>query len=258
MQEQYKSKKNNKYKMKCYSADHTGPDIEAIQTLKKEFNEQIKERLIPSVTTYHWMATILNPASRDNHFWSKGERDNALKAIKVLIDQQKKDGSNFINSQIIRDNEKNDDLNIDSADIGESMDDIMDFSDDAPPLQCDELDDYLSIRFLSDEKRSYTNNPMIYWNKNKTKFPCLYEISRMVLIKPTSNAGSESIFSAAQWIVNARRNKTNADTLDDLIFLSSFYEIPEDERKWNDDDQKNQNKQKHKKTINLNINQMTK
>ena len=65
------------------------------------------------------------------------------------------------------------------------------------------------------------NNCMQFWQENVNKFPKLNELHLKHQCIPTASAAMERCFSAAGYIVNARRSRLTHQMLEDMLIAKS-------------------------------------
>ncbi len=86
------------------------------------------------------------------------------------------------------------------------------------PRMMDEVEEYCSSNFQLDE--SSEEKLLLFWEKQDCLFPRLQHLARRILCIPASGA-SESSFSTAGRVLEARRNRLNPGTVDAILFLHS-------------------------------------
>ena len=79
--------------------------------------------------------------------------------------------------------------------------------------------------YLSSAVLSRTENPYVWWNDNKSRFPYLATLARTYLSAPASSVPSEQIFSGAGQIFSDRRGSLKAKTGEMLVLLK--YNLPQ-------------------------------
>ena len=66
-------------------------------------------------------------------------------------------------------------------------------------------------------------SPLIWWKDNAHRFSHLQRLANRFLCRPSTSVPSERLFSAAGLTVTKNRSRLDANTLDELLFLNSFY-----------------------------------
>ncbi|KAE8738773.1 hypothetical protein FOCC_FOCC015733 [Frankliniella occidentalis] len=89
----------------------------------------------------------------------------------------------------------------------------------AQQTQRDEVEDNLKLADISVGSADILS----WWKAHAPLFPTLSRVVRMILATPASSAASERIFSVAGLFVTSRRSGMSTETLDDLLFLNSFF-----------------------------------
>jgi hypothetical protein len=79
-----------------------------------------------------------------------------------------------------------------------------------------EIDKYLSI---PETDQTEENDPLDWWNKQKSQFPILSILARKYLAIPASSVPSERLFSDAGNHVTQKRNQLDPYLLDKLLLL---------------------------------------
>ena len=62
-----------------------------------------------------------------------------------------------------------------------------------------------------------------FWMEHKSTYPKLSKLARWVLSVPASSASSERVFSCAGRVFEERRTRLDAESLDNVVFLNSFF-----------------------------------
>lgn len=73
--------------------------------------------------------------------------------------------------------------------------------------------------YLSEPTIQRSDNPLLYWQVNKLRFPTLVSTAAKFLCAPTTSIESERLFSTASIIINERRSRLTAEKVEMLIFL---------------------------------------
>lgn len=61
--------------------------------------------------------------------------------------------------------------------------------------------------YLSEPVIPRSAEPLVFWEKNKGRFPTLAEAARVYLSAPSTSADSERLFSTAAHVLNEKRNR---------------------------------------------------
>lgn len=77
-----------------------------------------------------------------------------------------------------------------------------------------ELDHFKRLKRL--DKDSFV---LEFWQKNKAKFPCMYELARVVFSVSNGQTNVERAFSALDFIYDRRRCKLDPDILNDILII---------------------------------------
>ena len=72
------------------------------------------------------------------------------------------------------------------------------------------------------------NNPLDWWKKHEKSFPTLAGLARKYLAIEATSAASERVFSKAQRITTADRNRLDPDLIGKLLYISTNLEYYED------------------------------
>lgn len=83
-------------------------------------------------------------------------------------------------------------------------------------------------RYLAEGNIARSQDPMRYWDNQKTIYPNLFRLSLQFLCTPASSVPCERVFSTAGEVVSKKRNRLNFKTLEKLIFLNKnlYKKIP--------------------------------
>ena len=100
------------------------------------------------------------------------------------------------------------------------------------PVSCDdtvleELGFFRAKRLSIPDKESVKNktfNPLSWWKQHEKEFPSIALAARCILGIPGAQIECERLFSAAGIITRHRRNRTNAKTINDVMFVN--YNLP--------------------------------
>ena len=92
------------------------------------------------------------------------------------------------------------------------------FKDESEPVEQAALVsvDLEMQQYLNDQASN--ENPLLFWNDHKERFPRLHQISRRIRVAPASTAGIEGIFSIAGIILGNRNLR-----IIDSILRSGFF-----------------------------------
>jgi hypothetical protein len=82
----------------------------------------------------------------------------------------------------------------------------------------DEVDRYIEL----DLKGEVFVDPLHFWKKNESNYPCLSRLAKRYFAIPCSSAAVEREFSAAGQIVSQRRSTLEPSTVNNILFLRSI------------------------------------
>ncbi len=85
--------------------------------------------------------------------------------------------------------------------------------------EIEEWENYSSTSFTMDDFREYHTNPLLFWNKNASKYPCLVQIARYIFSIRASSASAERIFSIAGLVYRQNRARMDPNTLSSHVLL---------------------------------------
>lgn len=88
----------------------------------------------------------------------------------------------------------------------------------------DDTVDVMIALYLSSAVLPRTDNPYVWWNSNKLRFPYLATLARRYLSPPASSVPSEQLFSGAGQIFSDRRGSLKASKGEMLLLLK--YKLP--------------------------------
>ncbi|KAL2076466.1 hypothetical protein ACEWY4_027930 [Coilia grayii] len=77
-----------------------------------------------------------------------------------------------------------------------------------------------TTRYLTEPNIARSEDPLLYWAKNKDVYPHLYVLARNLLCIPASSVPCERVFSKAGEVVSKKRNRLNPNTVEQIIFLN--------------------------------------
>ena len=72
---------------------------------------------------------------------------------------------------------------------------------------------------LSSHFQGQTANPLLFWAKNRLKYPALARLARCYLAIPATSTQCERVWSHAGNIVSAKRCAMRPGTIEKMIFL---------------------------------------
>lgn len=61
--------------------------------------------------------------------------------------------------------------------------------------------------------------PLVYWERNKGRFPALAEAAQVYLSAPSMSVDIERLFSTAAHILDEKRNRLSSQNAEKLIFI---------------------------------------
>lgn len=61
--------------------------------------------------------------------------------------------------------------------------------------------------------------PLVFWERNKGRFPALAEATRVYLNAPLTSVDSERLFSTATHVLDEKRNRLSSQNAEKRIFL---------------------------------------
>ena len=100
------------------------------------------------------------------------------------------------------------------------MGDIYEVSDDEEEDIESEVSRYLA------EPRKF-EEPLAWWKANAHRFPHIQKLAKRFLCRPCTSVPSERLFSTAGHMVTKDRARLDPDTVDELLFLNSYYKRKE-------------------------------
>ena len=100
------------------------------------------------------------------------------------------------------------------------MGDIYEVSDDEE----ESIETEVS-RYMVEPRR--LEEPLSWWKANASRFPHLQKLAKRFLCRPCTSVPSERLFSAAGHMVTKDRARLDPDTVDELLFLNSYYKRSE-------------------------------
>lgn len=77
---------------------------------------------------------------------------------------------------------------------------------------------------------SKREHPLIWWKSNGHLYPHLEKIAKRFLCRPSTSVPSERLFSAAGNIVTKKRTRLDVGTVDELLFLHSYFKRREEQQ----------------------------
>ena len=75
-------------------------------------------------------------------------------------------------------------------------------------------------RYLSEPNIGRTDDPLMYWERQKCIYPNLYKLAIVYLCTPASSVPCERLFSKAGEIISKKRNRLNPSTVEQILFLN--------------------------------------
>ncbi len=73
--------------------------------------------------------------------------------------------------------------------------------------------------YLSEAHIPRSEQPLVYWGTNKSRFPALAEVARAYLSAPCTSVDSERLFSSASHVLDEKRNRLTCDKAEMLLFV---------------------------------------
>ncbi len=73
--------------------------------------------------------------------------------------------------------------------------------------------------YLSEAHIPRSEQPLVYWRTNKSRFPALAEVARAYLSAPCTSVDSERLFSSASHVLDEKRNRLTCDKAEMLLFV---------------------------------------
>ena len=115
------------------------------------------------------------------------------------------------------------DLSDDESDLSEKPDDNINSNvTDHKPTKADELTKYLEMYI---DKTRLSQNPLEFWEENRTVYPILARVARKVHCIPATSAAVERQFSGAGVVLNERRTSLDPEHLDNTLFIRAMEKI---------------------------------
>lgn len=196
-------------------SDNSETDLPAIQLLKQQVLSGLDNKYWSSTTAMHQLATILDPTFRnltfihDDVFRRKVVQD-ARVAAKMMAQYLKNSSDSDINPPPSK-QPKTDifsTLRAPSLYVAKSTNLSL---QDAVAV---EYDGYMALLIVD-----APTNPLHFWRSRIVEFPLLGQLARKVFVIQASSGESERHFSSGGAIVNSKRSRLDADTVESLVVL---------------------------------------
>ena len=105
---------------------------------------------------------------------------------------------------------------------------LNEYADTVPECDADEVTRYIQADFPSEASASQKHHSggvdvLKFWMENQSTYPKLSMLALWLLSVPASSASSERVFSCAGRVFEERRTRLRAESLDDVVFLNSFF-----------------------------------
>ena len=93
-----------------------------------------------------------------------------------------------------------------------------------------ESDDESSVEeevcsYLHEKKVKRSEDPLLWWQVHRERFPRLAVLAQRVLAVPASSTASERVFSTSGLIVDQRRSSMTPEMIDALVFLNQNHSL---------------------------------
>jgi len=180
----------------------------------REFKTTIKKDFVARFSThsrydYSFMGnsqpTLLDICTFFDPRYKKFEREIGI------INKIKNNLKELINDDLVLDNET---LTQDTLDKRTAFDFLFPSDNQTINKSCE-------VTVYTEENQIDKNNdPVLWWQKNETRFPKLSKIAKKYLSVPGTSTPAERAFSKAGNIITAKRNCLSGKTADMLIFLA--------------------------------------
>lgn len=187
-------------------------DPEMIANLKKIGDLYWKTSVQPNITMWHDLAVFFNPLMKSLKTFTEAHKNRIYARTAELMD-------NFMPLVNLTNDDSDRETHKESIHTSSAMSEFLDDPDDASAnFESTELEEYKHKRISGFE------NPLQWWQRNKTNFPRLYGVARFIFSIPASSAGPERLFSSAGRLVHFRPNM-RAEMVDEILFLKSNIDL---------------------------------
>lgn len=195
-------------------------DPEMIVHLKGIGHKYVTENIRNNMSPYHGIAVFLNPMLKSLIKFSDLEKKQIYDDAKELMGKfSPANNSNVENSRIDRREKRSATPEGMSSAMAAFYSDELDIDNEGDfDSISSELDEYKGVRVGGFEPS------LKWWQRNKSRFPHLYTITRFILAIPANSAAPERVFSAAGKLVNFRPN-LRSERVDDILFLKSNFDL---------------------------------
>ena len=209
---------------------HEDLDSLEIATLKQNIHSLLDEKLYSSITQFHWIATIFDPAFKSLSFLPDSTpadrkfKRNLLKNLPGWLETLAQTSSETASPlPLITDAETEEPPQKKGKSFFGTMRDkiqpVMHFGDTTLNLQ-QEYDIYINGGVASDYDEE---NPLTYWATVQHSFPILGKLARHVLCCPATSAQSERDFSHTGMILTSRRSLLSPKYVNSLEFIAAAH-----------------------------------
>jgi len=230
--------------------EHYESDIDIVKHFKKNLLLKVQEKIVPALSSVHYIASILNPLTRDETYIfdnkTQTNREKALNELKKYYELLKitlKQDADNNNNNLINDNEKifnktfkNDEecivehemaikkrkLTSSSSVLITKNEETKDDTKDDTNACCDQLQDYMSMNIVKQEAILYNDDPIMFWRENEKRLNVLAVVSKYIFSIQASSSASESVFSTAGYLICDKRTSMKYETISRLLFLNSI------------------------------------
>jgi hypothetical protein len=207
--------------------------------LKMEIAKELQDKYWTSTTTFHWIATYLDPSFKDLLFITDAsylaKQKKLIKdGIHILANDFKRTilcgtidtiPSTIASSLSINSPPPSEKLKQDpfaSMRAGQATTSLIPVSSTLSSF-ADDIEGQIQIY----DNTSYTlledNNPLIFWREHQQTLPILSKIAKSVYVIQASSAESERHFSTAGHIVTEKRSQLDPECVESLVVLKEAY-----------------------------------
>ncbi|KAJ8347384.1 hypothetical protein SKAU_G00287850 [Synaphobranchus kaupii] len=204
--------------LKCVLSREHSTD-QGIKTMKSTLLEAVERRFSQVETEpLYSIATLVDPRYKDRYFKYP---DNLRQAKDALIQEV---GKMEVRRAASEESEaepvnKVPRQNTASSSLGSVFDEILEESETETGSVSTSSADVQMQSYLAQQTIPRSDNPLQYWRAHATPFPSLVAIAAKFLCAPCTGVDSERLFSAVSNVIDEKRNRLSADTVEMLTFL---------------------------------------